>query len=157
MNSPRWCSTTVSGLAGSIAYILNAGTTKGTKEHEGKSRGFPSCSSVSFVVKPFSKSRAQERQQVPTVDVLVRCLTRRVVPAGQHRNFVVEAVPSELIYHLPREFRQEGQIVRRINNQRLLRPAGKLPEVRHRTDSQPGLPQFLQIDLLLDPLPDMAR
>ena len=103
-----------------------------------------------------SERRSQERRQVPAIHVFVWSLTCRVMPARQHRDFVIEPMAREFRNRFARELGQERQIVRGIDNQRLLRPAGKLPEIRHRTDRHPRLPQLFQIDLLFDSLPYVA-
>ena len=68
---------------------------------------------------------------------------------------MIQAVTLELFNHLPREFRQECQIVSAVDDERFLGPSRKFIEVCHGTDREPGLPQFLQVNLLFDSLPDM--
>src|ERR1022692_829511 len=103
------------------------------------------------------KRRPQERSQLPPVHVFVGRLAHRVVPAGQYNNLVIQSGTLEFFHHVAREFRQEGQIVLRINDERLPRPAGELIEVCYGTDGEPGLPQRLQSDLRFHPLPDVPR
>ena len=46
--------------------------------------------------------------------------------ARQHRNFVIEPVPLKFLDDLLREFRQKRQIILRINDERLPRPARRI-------------------------------
>ena len=88
------------------------------------------------------KCRAQKRQKLPAVHVFVRRFAGRIVSAGKHHGFVVQAVPLEFVHYLPRKLRKKRQIILRINDQRLLRPAGILLEIRHIHASQRALTHF---------------
>src|SRR5579871_2249014 len=94
---------------------------------------------------------------MPTVHIFIWRLTSCVMPARQHDNLVVQAMPGKLTHHVSRKLRQECQIIGGIDDQRLLRPSRELLKVRHRTDGEPDVPQFFKIDLLLDPLTYMPR
>ena|SRR5690242_14409222 len=71
----------------------------------------------------------QKRAQIVRVHVFIRCLAGRVVSAGEHSDFVINAVRLELLDYLAREFWQERQIVGRVDDQRFTLEARKLIEV----------------------------
>src|SRR5690348_11451803 len=77
--------------------------------------------------------------------------------AGKHDNLVVELVTLELLHHVPGKFRQEGQIVIRINDERLYGMARILSAVRHRADAAPQVTQAFEIDFCFQSLTDVAR
>src|ERR1700730_206682 len=67
--------------------------------------------------------RTQERRQLPAVHIFVRCFTHCVMAARQNYDFVVQLVAFEFVDDLAREIRQECQIVFRVEDERLARPA----------------------------------
>src|SRR5207248_1200490 len=74
------------------------------------------------------KRRSKERRQMPAVHVFIRSLAGGVMPAGKHHYLVIKSVALELLYHLAREFWQEGEVVLRVYDERSLRPARELAE-----------------------------
>ena len=99
----------------------------------------------------------QERRQIPSVEIFVWRFSHGVVAAGEYRNLVVEVVALEFSDYLARKFRQKGQIVLRVDDQRFPLPAGELLEVRHRAYAEPQRAQAVNIQLRLQPLSDVAR
>src|SRR4029077_18213822 len=61
----------------------------------------------------------------------------------------------KLVDHLPRELRQERQVIIRVDDQRFLAIARKLVEVHHGTSGEPQLPQPLDVNLRFDSPADM--
>ena len=51
------------------------------------------------------------------------------MPAGQHNHFVIQPMTFEFRHYIAREFGQEREIVLRINDERLPRPARELVEI----------------------------
>lgn len=94
---------------------------------------------------------------MPAIKVFVRGFADRVVATGKRRSFVVELVALEFGDNLPGKFRQERQIVSRINDQRFSREAGEVFEVRDWADGRPQPAQSFQIDMRFEALTDMSR
>src|SRR5260370_42567545 len=94
---------------------------------------------------------------MPCVEIFVWRFSHRVVAAGEYRNLVVEIVALEFSDYLARKFREKGQIVLRVDEQRFPLPASELLEVRHRAYGEPQRAQAGNIQLRLQPLPDVGR
>src|SRR6185295_11801378 len=77
--------------------------------------------------------------------------------AGQDHDLVVQSVAFELRYRIARKPRQESHVVLRVYNEGLLRPAGKLFEIRNRTDAAPQRAQPVEVNLHFETLADVAR
>jgi archaellum biogenesis ATPase FlaH len=70
---------------------------------------------------------------------------------------VIQSVAREFGHDLTRKLRQKGEVIFRVNNQRLASEARKLIEVRHRADGGPQLPQAVNIDVRFQTGADVAR
>src|SRR4029079_1688349 len=77
--------------------------------------------------------------------------------ARQDHDFVVKSVTFELRYRIARKPRQKSHVVLRVNNEGLLGPAGKLFEIRNRTDAAPQRAQPVEVNLRFETLADVAR
>lgn len=77
------------------------------------------------------------------IDVFVGRLASRVMPAGQSYNLVIKIVSGKFGNHLARKLGQECHVVFRVNDERFLRPAGELVEIRHGTDREPEFAEAL--------------
>src|SRR5215471_6974924 len=100
---------------------------------------------------------AEECRQMPAIYVLVRCLSGRVMPAGKHRNLVIQSMALELLYHLVGKLGEKGQVVLGVDDQRLPLEPGKLLEIGHRTDCRPQAAQAIQGNFGFEALANMAR
>src|ERR1700693_6258521 len=85
----------------------------------------------------------EKRCYVPAVHVFVWRLACGVVPAWKNYHLVIERMPLELLHHVAGEFRQEGKVIFCVHDERFLRRARKLREIRHRTNGTPEQPQAL--------------
>src|SRR5580698_4789696 len=103
------------------------------------------------------KRPAHERRNLPAVHIFIGRFAGGVVPAGQNKNFVVQAMPLKLVHGIARELGKEGQVVVGINNERLLGPARKLIEIGHGAYRAPELAQAVEIDFGLDAFADVTR
>src|SRR5205085_10232797 len=109
-------------------------------------------------LKPISLQVAQQEvTDVIAVDEFERPLAQRIVAAGQRDALVIQLRFASLGHHLFREVRRERGVVAGVDEQRLLlQPAITLP-VHRWADGEPGLPPSVEIDVLFEPLADLAR
>ena len=98
-------------------------------------------------------SREEAAQRQP-VEPLEGTEAGAVVPAREHRELVFDSATPELVDEHFREVDGERQIVTRVHEEQAL--VAHAVEVRVRRDWHPDAPEALQVDVTVEPLPDMV-